>query len=196
MLDVFRNAAKGWTAKILIGLLALSFGVWGIADVFTGYRAGALAMVGNEEVGSEEFTRAFNQALQNLASQTGQTFTAEEARRVGIDRSVLGNLIQSAALDAQGAKLKLAISDAAIAQEAMDNPAFKGSGGKFDPTLFRRFLEQRGLNEAAVSRFASARRSCVRRWPRRPTALWPHPGPSPRRSTVTATRNAMCAISS
>jgi peptidyl-prolyl cis-trans isomerase D len=160
MLDVFRNAAKGWTAKILIGLLAASFGVWGIADVFRGYRAGALATVGNEEVSAEEFNRAFNQALQNLASQSGQTFTAEEARRLGIDRSVLGNLVQSAALDAQAADLKLAVSDAAIAQEAMDNPAFKASDGKFDPTLFGRLLERNGMNEAMY--LASERRAKLR----------------------------------
>jgi peptidyl-prolyl cis-trans isomerase D len=160
MLDVFRNAAKGWTAKILIGLLAASFGVWGIADVFRGYRAGALATVGSEEISAAEFTRAFNQALQNLASQNAQTFTAEEARRLGIDRSVLSSLIQSAALDAQGTNLRLAVADAAIAQEAMDNPAFKGSDGKFDPALFRRLLEQNGLNEAMY--FASERHAKLR----------------------------------
>ncbi len=160
MLDVFRTAAKGWTAKILIGLLAASFGVWGIADVFRGYRAGALVTVGSEEISATEFTRAFNQALQNLARQTGQTFTAEEARRLGIDRSVLNNLIQSAALDAQGHSMGLAISDAALAQEAADNPNFKGSDGKFDSTLFRRLLEQNGLNEAMY--LASERRAKLR----------------------------------
>lgn len=161
MLDVFRNAAKGWTAKILIGLLAASFGVWGIADVFRGYRAGALATVGSVEISAAEFTSAFNQALQNLASQTGQTFTAEQARQLGIDRSVLNNLIQSAALDAQGANLTLAVADAAIAQETADNPNFKGSDGKFDPALFRRLLEQNGMNEAAY--LASERRTKLRR---------------------------------
>src|SRR5688572_7910124 len=115
MLDVFRNAAKGWTAKILIGLLAASFAVWGIADVFTGYRAGALATVGDQEISGDQFTRSFNQAVQNLASQSGQAFSAEDARRLGIDRSVLGNLIQSAALDAQAGELKLSVSNAAVA---------------------------------------------------------------------------------
>ena len=36
MMDSMRKAAKSWVAKLLIGLLAVSFGVWGIADVFTG----------------------------------------------------------------------------------------------------------------------------------------------------------------
>ena len=46
MMDSLRNAAKSWVAKLLIGLLAVSFGVWGIADVFRGYSRGSLASVG------------------------------------------------------------------------------------------------------------------------------------------------------
>jgi hypothetical protein len=30
MLEMFRNAGKSWVAKILLMLLAASFGVWGI----------------------------------------------------------------------------------------------------------------------------------------------------------------------
>ena len=49
MLDTFRRGSKGWTAKILLGLLVLSFAVWGIADIFTGgQRGGALATVGDQ----------------------------------------------------------------------------------------------------------------------------------------------------
>ena len=41
MLDSLRGAAKSWVAKVLIGLLVLSFGVfWGIQDVFRGYQLG------------------------------------------------------------------------------------------------------------------------------------------------------------
>ena len=31
MLDALRNSAKSWVAKALLGLLVLSFGVWGIS---------------------------------------------------------------------------------------------------------------------------------------------------------------------
>ena len=36
MLEAFRNAAKGWVAKLFMGLLVLSFAIWGIKDVGNG----------------------------------------------------------------------------------------------------------------------------------------------------------------
>src|SRR5512147_1515381 len=34
MLQSIRNQAKSWVVFILFGLLILSFGIWGIADIF------------------------------------------------------------------------------------------------------------------------------------------------------------------
>lgn len=48
MLEMFRNAGKSWVAKILLMLLAGSFGVWGIQDIFGGFNATALATVGDQ----------------------------------------------------------------------------------------------------------------------------------------------------
>ncbi|MCB1378008.1 MAG: SurA N-terminal domain-containing protein [Alphaproteobacteria bacterium] len=148
MMDSMRNAAKSWMAKLLIGLLAVSFAVWGIADVFRGFNQGALATVGDTEVTAQEFNVAFNQYLQNLTRQTGQAFTPEDARKLGLDRSILNNLIQSAAIDDQARSLKLGVSDQFIADETAANPAFQDGSGKFDPEQFRRLLAANGFNEA------------------------------------------------
>ena len=146
MLEMFRNAGKSWVAKILLMLLAGSFGVWGIQDIFGGFNATALATIGNQEISGQQYSNSYRQAMQNLAQQTGQNLTAEEARNMGIDRSILNNLIQSAAIDAQASDLKLSISKQSIAEEAKGNPAFQ-SNGKFDPQMFARILQQNGLNE-------------------------------------------------
>src|SRR2546421_10116837 len=75
MMESLRNAAKNWVAKILLGLLAISCGVWGIQDVFRGYQAGALAPVGGVDISGNEFDRALNRQLQLYAKQTGQNLT-------------------------------------------------------------------------------------------------------------------------
>jgi peptidyl-prolyl cis-trans isomerase D len=160
MMESMRNAAKGWVAKVLIGLLAVSFGVWGIADVFTNFGSSALATVGKAEISGQDFSRAFNQYMQNVSRQTGQPMTPEDARKLGIDRAVLNNLIQSAAIDNQAINMKLAVSDRMLALETMQNQAFLGLDGKFDADLFKRLLANNGLNEAAY--FADERRSRLR----------------------------------
>ena len=65
---------------------------------------------------------------------------------MGIDRTILNNLVQSAAIDAQASNLKLSISKEMIAEEAKANPIFQNKGN-FDPQLFARLLQQNGLNE-------------------------------------------------
>src|SRR6185436_14424807 len=118
MLDVFRRASKGWVAKILMGLLVLSFGVWGIADVFSGFGRGrALASVGGQDISTEEATRVYERQLRAYSEQVGRAITPEEARRLGIDRLVLSQLLRDAALDEQASNLKLAISDKHIADD-------------------------------------------------------------------------------
>jgi peptidyl-prolyl cis-trans isomerase D len=146
MLQSLRNAGKSWVAKILLVMLAGSFAVWGIQDIFGGFRSTALATVGDQEISSQQYSDSFRQALQNLAQQSGQNLSAEDARKMGIDRTILNNLVQSATIDAQASNLKLSISKEIIAEEAKANPIFQNKGN-FDPQLFARLLQQNGLNE-------------------------------------------------
>ena len=159
MLQSLRNAGKSWVAKILLVLLAGSFGVWGIQDIFGGYNASALATVGDQEISSQQYSDSFRQALQNLAQQSGQNLSAEDARKMGIDHTILNNLVQSAAIDAQASNLKLSISREMIAEDAKANPIFQNKGN-FDPQLFARLLQQNGLNEEMF--VASERRNRAR----------------------------------
>ena len=46
MLDVLRRGASTWVSKVLLGLLIVSFGVWGIADVFRGFGSNLPSLVG------------------------------------------------------------------------------------------------------------------------------------------------------
>ena len=147
MMDTMRAAAKSWVAKLLIGLLAVSFGVWGIADVFRFGSASDLATVGKQEITVQQYNDAFQSYLQNLNRQTGQSITPEQARSFGIDRGVLDNLIQSAALDNEAHNLKLGVSDTFLALDAMGNAAFQDASGKFDAERFKQLLAQNGLTE-------------------------------------------------
>jgi len=148
MLDKLRDSAKSWVAKVLLGLLAASFVVWGVADVFTFRPGSALATVGDQEISAQNFTDSYRNWLQNYQRQIGQTITPEQARLLGLDRIYLNGMIRDAALDGEADKMKLAISDQQIADIIQTNKAFHDSRGQFDPALFREVLRQNGLSEA------------------------------------------------
>lgn len=159
MLEAFRKAAQGWAAKVLLSLLVIAFGVWGITDVFsgisvsfarwTGFGPQDLAKVGDVVINSETFRQDLNKNLQRVSRQMGGTLSLEDARKLGLDQQTFDQMINAAVVDAAADRLKLAVSDKTIVDQAAANPAFQNAEGKFDPTTFRMILEQNGLNEQA-----------------------------------------------
>lgn len=152
MLDALRNRAGSWVAKIFIGLLAASFAVWGVSDVFRGYRADVLVKVGDLEITAEDYRTAFNRQLRAYSRQLGQNLTPDQARQLGLDRQVLSELIRDAALAAQADALGLAVPDQAVAQRIAASPEFQNPQGDFDPARFRLWLASTGMSEQQIVR--------------------------------------------
>jgi peptidyl-prolyl cis-trans isomerase D len=157
MLETFRNAAKGWVAKVFLGLLVLSFAVWGIGDVFSGaavvfarmsgFGPQDIAKVGETVVSSEQFRRDLNTEIQRISQQTGSTLSLEDARALGLDKQVLDRIINTAVIDSKVSALGLHIGDKSIVDEIAATPDFQNSQGQFDAARFRQALQSNGMDE-------------------------------------------------
>jgi len=147
MLAAMRRGTAGWIAKAFITLLVMSFAVWGIADIFSGYSRQSIAQVGDTEINYTEFQRDYQVQMRRLGAQLGRSLTQEEARAFGLDKQVLQGLISRAAIDNQSKELNLGISDAAIAQRIMQESSFQDTSGSFNRAIFEQLLRTNGLNE-------------------------------------------------
>ncbi len=160
LMSKLREGAGGWIAKVLLGMLIVAFGIWGIADVFRGFGAQDVAVIGSTKIGIEEFRRIYTDRLQQLSRQFGRGITPDQARTLGFDRQILGELISEAAFDEKARRLGLNLDDAALARHIQTNPAFRGPGGTFDPVYFEQVLRSNNLTEA---RFIDAERRLMLR---------------------------------
>ncbi len=74
MLRGMRKASANWLGRtimgVVMGLLALSFAVWGINDIFRGFGRSTLAKIGGTEIGIEQYRQAYNDRLQQLAARS------------------------------------------------------------------------------------------------------------------------------
>ncbi|MFG1332767.1 SurA N-terminal domain-containing protein [Xanthobacter autotrophicus] len=161
VLQTLRKGASGWIAKIFLVILTLSFLVWGIADVFRGMGATAVASVGSTEISADAFRRQYLDQLQQISRRAGRPITPDQARAFGLDRQILNQMIADATLDEQASRLALAVSDQQIAREIAENPNFRRPGAtSFDPAYFQQLLRSNNLTE---QRFvASERQRAVR----------------------------------
>ncbi len=147
--------------SVVMGVLIVSFGIWGIADIFKGFGQSTLATVGSTEISTEQFRQTYTDRLQQISRQFGRPLTSEQARQFGIDRQVLQQTIAEAALDEDARRMGLGISNKDLAQSIENDPNFAGINGKFDPQRFAETLRQFGFTEqryVAEQRKVSLRR--------------------------------------
>jgi peptidyl-prolyl cis-trans isomerase D len=146
MLEALRRGAQTRVAKLLFGLLVLSFGIWGVHDVFTGWGRGAIATVGGTSITDEEFRRAYQDELDRVSQQARQRITPEQGRAFGLDRRVLAQLLTGAAIEAHAHQMGLALSDKTLVDGVQSDPDFQ-TNGKFSRQNFENLLRQIGLSE-------------------------------------------------
>ena len=146
MLSALRNAAGTWVAKLLLVLLVLSFAVWGISgQIATGFGGNSVVTAGGTTVSPIEYRLAYDRQLAVMSQQFGTRLTREQAKALGIEEQVLGQLVAGAVLDEQARELGLGLSQDKLAQLTMSDPAFQGPNGQFDRQQFEYVLRQIGM---------------------------------------------------
>jgi peptidyl-prolyl cis-trans isomerase D len=160
-----RKASSNWLGKtimaVVMGVLIVSFGVWGIADIFRGFGQSTLATVGRTEISINEFRQLYTEKLQQIGRQFGRPLTTDQARAFGLDRQLLQQTIAEAALDEEARWLGLGQSEAETMRMIFNDPNFKGVGGAFDPGRFQATIRQFGFSEQRY--VADQRRASLRR---------------------------------
>src|SRR6201996_2185388 len=151
MLRGMRKASSNWLGKtimaVVMGVLIISFGVWGIADIFRGFGQSTLAKVGGTEISTEQFRQIYTDRLQQIGRQFGRPLTADQARAFGLDRQVLQQTIAEAALDEEARRLGLGQSNEETMRTIFAYPNFRGVNGAFDPNRFQAVMRQLGFSE-------------------------------------------------
>jgi peptidyl-prolyl cis-trans isomerase D len=145
---------------VVMTLLAGSFAVWGINDIFRGFGRSTLAKVGNTEIPIEQFRQAYDDQLQEMGRQIGHPISAAEASAIGLDRQVLGEMIGQAGLDQRARQMGLGISDAEIARHITTDPKLQNVSGQFDRSKFDLILRNMGYSE---QRFVAEQRQAILR---------------------------------
>jgi peptidyl-prolyl cis-trans isomerase D len=147
MLQKMRGFAQSWVASIFLGLLALSFGVWGIADIFRGDVDTSVATVGGIKIEQADFQREYSTELKNESTRVGSPLTPSEARAMGLPQDVLQRMISRTAIDLVVQNLGLTATDSDVAAQIRELPAFEGTNGDFDHQRFLQIINASGFTE-------------------------------------------------
>ena len=150
MLSQFRALAKTPVAKVLLAVLAASFLIWGIRDVFRNVTAADVVIqAGPRTINSARFKQMFQDELKQYSEQSGQTITLQDAVAHNIDRQVADGIAGEETLAAYIQKIGIRPSDKQIVGEIAKAPRFFNAvSGQFDRAGYEAFVQQLGMTDA------------------------------------------------
>lgn len=146
MISAFRKFAKSWVAALLIGLLIISFAVFGMSDILQGQFSTSVVTAGGRSVDAQDFRREYDQWREGAEQQVGQAITPQMAAENGIIGRLLEQIATREALAALLHKVGLRPSDNLVAEQLREIPAFFDPiSGRFDPNLMEQRLGETNL---------------------------------------------------
>jgi peptidyl-prolyl cis-trans isomerase D len=140
MLQAIRSKASSVFAKLLFGLLVVSFAVWGIGDIFRNRGVDTtIATVGGRKIDVTALKQAARQDEERWRQMLNDPRTdfRELDREHQIVDGALQRLVNRNLVDLEIDRLRLAVGEDAVDQMIRTDPAFLDEHGVFNPARYQ-----------------------------------------------------------
>lgn len=146
MLQAIRDHAQGWIAWVIVGLIILTFALFGIDQYAKGDKTIVVAEVNGQDVTANDFLSLYNRQKNRLEQQFGDMYD-QVVKDDKLREEVMDALIESAVINQWAEKEAMIVSDQQLAATIQSAPVFQ-KDGKFDDAVYKNILLRNGLNVA------------------------------------------------
>lgn len=147
MLQTFRNHLVGWFSKILIGLISVAFGLFGIEYYLVSSRTNPpVVTVNGEKIGATDLTAAYNRQRNQLLNQYGTSLRLTTELQEQLREKALNDLILRTVMYQGVSKAGFVVSPLVVQAVIEQMPAFQVDG-KFSPDRFQHLIYNLSYSE-------------------------------------------------
>jgi peptidyl-prolyl cis-trans isomerase D len=93
MLDIIRNLVASIFGKILLGIMVLSFALWGVGDLLNSGNSQLAAKVENEKITLDEFYYEFQRSIDDFNRKIDKRISLAEAYQENIHTLVVNEMV-------------------------------------------------------------------------------------------------------
>jgi len=150
MLEDIRESSQGVTAKIILGLIIVTFAVAGIGS-YTNSVDTSVATVNGESISEQAFNKAYQAQRARMAQQFGEMFNTlsnDSNYMANFRQGVLDNLINDKLIDQSAENLAIRVSDERLKQTIRTMPEFQVDGA-FDNNRYLAIINQAGFFQSS-----------------------------------------------
>lgn len=150
MLENIRERSQGTAAKVILGLVIVTFAFAGIGS-YTNSVDTSVAEVNGVKISQADFEKAFQNQRNRMVQQYGEMFEsllADPTYLNNLRNDVLNRLVNEELLDQQASDLAIRISDERIKKTILEMPEFQ-TDGVFDNNRYLALIQQAGFRESS-----------------------------------------------
>ncbi len=150
MLEDIRESSQGMIAKVILGLIILTFAVAGIGS-YTNSVDTSVAEVNGEKISQQDFNKAYQNQRSRMQQQFGEMFetlSSDENYMANFRQGVLDSLINEKLIDQSSRNLAIRVSDERIKKTIREMPEFQVDG-KFDNNRYLALIQQAGFYQSS-----------------------------------------------
>ncbi|WP_088331750.1 SurA N-terminal domain-containing protein [Lacimicrobium sp. SS2-24] len=147
MLERIREGSQGLGAKIILGLVIITFALAGVGSYLNAKSDQPVASVNGEEIGQASLERAYQNERARMEQQYGDAFIdmmADSDYMRTFRRNLLDRLIAEKLVEQAAEELGLRVSDQQVKQAIIETPSFQIAGA-FNNDRYQAVLRQNGL---------------------------------------------------
>ncbi|MDX1353470.1 MAG: SurA N-terminal domain-containing protein, partial [Thiomicrorhabdus sp.] len=146
MLQAIRDHAQGWIAWVIVGLIILTFALFGIDQYARGDKVVVVAEVNGQDITANQFLTLYNRQKQRLQQQFGDLYD-QVVQDEDLREQVLDALVESEEIRQFAENNNMVISDPQLATAIHSADVFQ-QDGKFSQKVYEDVLLRNGLNVA------------------------------------------------
>ena len=148
MLQNIRDNSQGCLSWVIVGLISLTFAVWGVGEFGLSNNERIIAEVNGVEIPERDFIKQVNQQKNRLRSMFKNQDLDLSFMQDQIRKNTLRQMIDEELLLQSATSSGMRISNGLLAARIHSFEAFK-SDGKFSQVIYEQLLQRQGLNPIA-----------------------------------------------
>ena len=145
MLQSIRDRAQGIIIWTIVGLIIITFALFGLSSYLSGTAKAVVATVNGVEISETELLREYQNAQQRLQQMLGANYRADLFNEQLMKEQVLEGLIQRELINQQLDAEKYHVAPQQVVATLQKMPAFLDANGEFSAENYHRILAVQGM---------------------------------------------------
>ena len=136
MLDIIRNLVASIFGKILLGIMVLSFALWGVGDLLNSGNSQLAAKVEDEKITLDEFYYEFQRSIDDFNRKIDKRISLAEAYQENIHTLVVNEMVYDHMIEVYSKKNNIFVNNDILKKIIKSMPQFQNEDGSFNKTIY------------------------------------------------------------